>query len=463
MPPSKDQPDDSGAAGMHAVDSIAALRSPNYRLFAAGFALSSCGLQMLATAIAWELYERTQDIMSLGWLGLARALPVILFALPAGHVIDHFDRKRVLVTTQVAMGLAAAILAWLSSQPHVPTVAFYAVLSLMGCARAFNGPSRATLLPLLVPHRVFQNAVTWNSGLFHASAMIGPIAAGILLAKLNSYWPIYSLTALGCVSLAVCGSFLRPAEWARATGPFSMKTMLAGAGYVWREKTILGALTLDLFAVLLGGATALLPVYAREILDPGEIGLDPEVGYGLLRAATPIGAVLMAVVIAKSPPFRRAGWMLLGSVAAYGACIIVFGLSTSFVVSVLALLASGAADSVSVVVRHVLVQLRTPNELRGRVSAVNSVFIESSNELGAMESSAVARLMTDLRGSVAGGAVASVVLGGIGTIGVVAGVAMLFPRLRRLDAVFDADHTPQAPTPSPASPAVESLSSISGK
>jgi MFS family permease len=417
-------------------DPYAALRVPNYRLFAAGFVVSSAGLQMLGTAIGWEIYERTRDPMALGWIGVARALPVILFALPAGHVIDHFDRRRVLVLTQVAMGLCAAVLAMVSHAAGTP-LAFYALLSVMGCARAFNGPSRATLLPLLVDAGVFHNAVTWNSGVFQLSATLGPVIAGVMIAQLHAAWPVYAVTAGGCWLFALLATGLRPRHADRATGPVTPRSMLAGAGHIYREKTILSALTLDLFAVLLGGATALLPMYAKDILMVGPAGL------GLLRASPFIGACVMALVLAHRPPFTRAGWALLWSVAAFGACMIAFGLSTSFWLSLTVLFLSGALDNISVVIRHVLVQVRTPNHLRGRVSAVNSVFIESSNELGAFESGAAAKLFAPLAGSAAGGAVWSVVTGGIGTILVVIGVAAAWPQIRRLGALREQDDTPE--------------------
>jgi MFS family permease len=428
-------------------DALGALRLPNYRRFAAGFLASSTGLQMLATAIAWEVYQRTNDPLDLGWIGIARALPVVLLALPAGHVIDHFDRRRVLVATQLAMGLGAAALAYASQRPDTPLIVYYLLLGLMGCARAFNGPSRATLLPLLVPEGRFHNAVTWNVVIFHFSATVGPVLAGVMLGSLGVYWPVYGATAVGCLLFSLLGGFVRPREMPRVTGPFSWGSMLAGAGHIRREKTILAALTLDLFAVLLGGATALLPVYASDILHVGEER------YGLLRAATPMGAVLMSLAMTQLPPFRRAGAALLGAVAAYGVCIITFGFSTVFWLSFVALFASGAVDNISVVVRHVLVQVRTPNHLRGRVSAINSVFIESSNELGAFESGAAAKLFAGLTGSAVAGAVWSVVTGGIGTLLVVAGVAAAWPQIRSLGRLREDDGPPIAP-PDPAAGSV---------
>lgn len=406
-------------------DPYAALRVPNYRRFASGFLLSSAGLQMMGMALGWDIYERTGDPLALGVIGLARALPVVTLALPAGHLIDRLDRKKVLVATQLAMGVFAALVAFASYSSSTPLWALYALIACMGGARAFNGPSRATLLPLLVDAEHFQNAVTWNSGLFHFSAAVGPIVAGLLIAAFHAAWPVYACTAAGCLIFALSAALLKPAAAPASTMAPASRSILAGAWHVWREKTLLSTLTLDLFAVLLGGATGLLPVYARDILHVGPTGL------GWLRAATPIGAVLMAFILAHRPPFKRAGRTLLLSVGGFGLATIVFGLSTSFWLSLATLFVAGALDNISVVVRHVLVQVRTPNELRGRVSAVNSVFIECSNELGAFESGAVARAF---------GPVASVVSGGIGTLLVVAGVALTWPQLRRLGRLHD--HAP---------------------
>jgi len=445
---------DSPTEPRRAVDPYAALRSPNYRRFAFGFLFSSAGLQMLATAVGWEIYERTQDPMALGWVGVARALPVILFALPAGQVIDRFDRRWVLVITQIAMGIGAAMLAVASHRGDSPLFLMYALLVLMGCARAFNGPSRATLLPLIVAPGAFPNAVAWNSSVFQLSAVLGPIAAGFLLAWFGSAWQVYSFTAAFCLIFGVAAMGLRPREAPRATGPVSMSSLFAGASFIWREKPILGALTLDLFAVLLGGATALLPIFAKDILKVGPEGL------GLLRAAPFIGAFLMSLLLTRLPPFRRSGPVLLWSVAGFGVCIVVFGFSTVFWLSLLALFMSGALDTVSVVIRHVLVQLRTPNELRGRVSSVNSVFIESSNELGAFESGLVAAYFV---------VVFSVVSGGIGTVLVVGAVALGLPQLRKLGELHDRDiedpnrereaASAQLPQPTPPPPGDEESAS----
>ncbi|MFN7021322.1 MAG: MFS transporter [Phycisphaerales bacterium] len=417
------------------------MRLPDYRRFAGGWIFASLGLQMQGMALGWEIYERTQSAFQLGLVGLLRALPVIALALPAGHLVDTLNRQKMLVATQVAfaavsLGLAAASLI------QAPLLWMYLLIVLSGCARVFNGPSRSSLLPQIVPSELndgatFHNAVTWNAGVFHISATVGPLLGGAIIAVLferagtthhnpSAAWPIYLLSAVGCLVFAATASTMKPRPNRSAPRGLGFKSMLAGMTHLWTEKTILAAITLDLFAVLLGGATALLPVYAKDILHVGPLGL------GALRAATPVGALLMTLVLAHRPPFARAGRALLGSVAGFGLCMIVFGLSGSFILSLAALLAAGALDNISVVIRHVLVQMRTPEELRGRVSAVNSVFIESSNELGAFESGAAARLFGSWLGSATAGAVASVVSGGIGTVLVVIGIGWWLPEIRRL-------------------------------
>jgi len=439
-------------------DAYAALRIRNYRRFLGGWIFASMGLQMQGMALGWEVYERTHSAWHLGLIGLCRALPVIVLALPAGQIVDTLNRKRVLIATQFAFGLVSLGIA-AASYFQASLFWLYMLVILSGCARVFNGPSRSSLLPQIIPAgrdgktdpEIFHNAVTWNSGVFHLSAVLGPLLAGqIIAAMLIVYasgpspvattaaaWPVFALTCVGCVIFGVSSCFVYPRPSQRPPVAISfanMRTgMLDGGRHLWREKTILGAITLDLFAVLLGGATALLPIFAKDILHVGPIGL------GVLKAAPYAGAVLMSLILAHRPPFARAGQAMLWSVAGFGACIIVFGLSRSFWLSAAVLFASGVLDNISVVVRHVLVQMRTPEHLRGRVSAVNSVFIESSNELGAFESGAAAMLFQKLLGTAVLGATASVVSGGIGTILVVAAVAAWLPEVRRLGRLREGD------------------------
>ena len=426
-------------------DPFAAVRVANYRLFASGFAFSSFGLQMMSMGLAWEIYDRTQSAFMLGAVGLCRALPVIIMALPAGYAIDSFDRRRVLTLTQIGFAIGAAVMAFVS-WTHGPIWITFLLITLLGCVRSFNGPVRSSLLPDLVPDSTFPNAVTWNSLLFQVSAVGGPLLAGLIISRTGEAWPVYAFTAVGCAIFSISSLGLKPLQSHAKTDitaidpgatpveaapkKLSLRGMVAGMSHVWREKTILAALTLDLFAVLLGGATALLPVYAEEILKVDAVGL------GWLKAAPYMGATLMAILLAWRPLKGRAGAKVLLSVAGFGVCTIVFGMSTSFWLSMAMLITLGALDGISVVARHVLVQVRTPRALRGRVSAVNSVFIESSNELGSFESGLVAHYF---------GPICSVVSGGVRTILVVLGVAALLPEMRKLDRVEAAPSTSDEP------------------
>lgn len=402
-------------------DAFAAMREPNYRFFAFAFVASSMGLQMLSTAIGWEVYARTGDALLLGATGLARAIPVIALTLPAGTIVDRGDRKLILAITQ--FGFAAVALGMsLLSYEHGPIWIVFALLLASGCVRSFNAPSRGALLPSLLSPQRFENAIAWQSGFFQFAAVAGPLLAGVVIAASGGAWIVYLVTAFLCAGAGVAALFLNPRPIVRTTAPPKFRDMLAGAKHIWAEKTVLGALTLDLLAVLFGGATALLPVYAEKILHCGPVGL------GALRAAPFVGAFGMAVWLAARPTFGHAGKALLWSVAIFGVSMIVFGLSTSLWVSLAALAVGGAVDNVSVVIRHVLVQTRTPDHMRGRATAVNGVFIECSNEIGAFESGLVANWF---------GPVVSVVSGGIGTLGVVAIVAISFPALRAMKRLIE--------------------------
>ncbi len=410
-------------------DPYAALRDGNYVLFALGFMCSSFGLQMMGMALGWEMYERTHDPLWVGAIGLARALPVVIMALPAGHIIDHFDRKRVLVLTQTGFAVASALLAWASFAEARKEIVL-GLIVMAGLVRTFNGPVRSSLLPDLVPTDRFANAVTWNSGVFQLSATLGPLLAGYLIHLWKLAWPVYALTAALCGVFAITTLFMKPVHVRprAARMPGMRRGVRDGVRHLIREKVILSTIALDLFAVILGGATALMPVFAKDVLMVGPVGL------GYLRAMPFVGAFLMALVLAHWPIRRSAGPMLLWSVAVFGLCTIGFGVSLDFWTSLAYLFGLGAVDNISVVIRHVLVQVRTPPELRGRVSAVNSVFIECSNELGGFESGAVASLFGKFLGlGVVAGATLSVVSGGIGTLLVVAAVATAWPQIRKLD------------------------------
>jgi MFS family permease len=394
---------------------------PNYRRFAAGVLLGGFGMQMLATAVLWDVWERSHNPMDLGLVGLARALPVVVLALPAGQVVDRVRRHRLLAVTQLGFTATGTLMA-LASLFEAPLWVMYVGLALAGCVRAFNMPTRQSLLPSLVEPSHFQNAVTWNSAIFQVCAIGGPLAAGLVLAMSGKAWVVYSVAAAGCMAFAMLASGLRPRGAAAAAPAWTPGGMFEGFAHIRKDRAILGAITLDLLAVLFGGATALLPIYATDILQTDAFGL------GVLKAAPYAGALFMAGGMALRPEFRRAGPALLWSVVGFGISMIVFGLSRNLWLSVLALAAGGAVDNVSVVIRHVLVQARTPDHLRGRVTAVNSVFIECSNELGGFESGMVATWL---------GPVTSVVSGGVGTLLVTVGVAWWLPELRRLGRLVE--------------------------
>ena len=397
-------------------DPYAALRFRDYRLFAVGALLSNISSAMMETAVGWELYERTGSAVPLALVGLVQALPVFALALPAGHVADRFERRRIAVAMQLVMSAMALCLAALSFVKG-PVSGFYLCLFVAASARAFNFPAQSSLLPQLVPLEAFSNAVTWRSSGFQLASVIGPALAGALIAWRHEAVWVYALNVVLMLTFAVCLMAIRKRQAASVPEPLTLHSSLAGVRFVWKTKVILAAITLDMFAVLLGGATSLLPIYAKDILHVGPSG------FGWLRAAPGIGALVMAIFIAHAPPPQRAGRTLLWAVAGFGAATIVFGFSRLYWLSLAMLALTGALDNISVVVRHTLVQVLTPDSMRGRVSAVNSLFIITSNELGAFESGAVAAL---------GGAVFSVVFGGIGTIVVVTLAALAWPQLRRL-------------------------------
>lgn len=397
-------------------DPWAALRYRDYRLYLSGSIIATLGMQMQTTAIGWELYDRTHSAMALAMVGLVQVIPVVLLTLPAGHVADNFNRKHVVTAAQSVMAIASLGLALLSLL-RGPVNLIYACLLLNGIARAFQSPARNSLLPQLVPVSVFRNAATWNSSGFEVASMTGPAIAGLLIAVLHGATAIYAVDCLTALTFAVLVAMIRSEQQPHSSEPMNLESLAAGAKFVWSTHEVLASITLDMFAVLLGGAVMLLPIYAKDILHVG-----PQ-GFGILRAAPSIGAVSMSLVIANLPPFRHAGRTLLLAVAAFGAATIVFGFSTCFWLSFVMLLCVGAMDNISVVIRHTLVQLRTPDYVRGRVQAVNFVFIGVSNELGGFESGLVASLFTP---------VISAVAGGVGTILVVLTVAAVFPELRRL-------------------------------
>jgi len=397
-------------------DPYAALRHRDYRHLLAGSVLASIGSEAQAVAVGWELYRRTGSASALGLVGLVQFLPVLLLSLPAGQVADRYSRKGLLLAAQGTAMLASLGLAMLSLlEGPIPLV--YLCLLLAGCARAFSAPARWSLVPLVVPEALLANAVTWNSSGWQIAAVAGPALGGLLIALAGRAAEAYLLAACCALTCAGLVATIRPRPAERASEAPSLASLLAGVRFVLRTELILATITLDLFAVLLGGATALLPIFAADILKVGPVGL------GWLRAAPALGALGMAVTMAHRRPLARAGRALLLSVAGFGVMMVVFGLSPNFPLSFVGLAVAGALDNVSVVVRGTLVQVLTPDAMRGRVSAVNAVFISSSNELGAFESGMTAHWF---------GPIASVVGGGVGTILVVLAVMLRWPSVLRL-------------------------------
>jgi MFS family permease len=397
-------------------DPYAALRRPDFRRLLGGSVVASLGSEMQAVAIGWELYERTGREVDLGFVGLAQFLPVLLLALPAGHAVDRYGRKEILVGSLCLMTLAMLGLFALSLVQG-PLLLVYLCLVLIGIGRAFNAPARWSLIPAVVLPETLNNAVTWNASAWQTASVAGPALGGLVIAWAGRATPVYAISA-GCALLcAVLFGSIRIAPPKGEREPMSLASFLAGAHFVWRTRLILATITLDLFAVLLGGATALLPVFAKDILQVGPTGL------GWLRAAPSLGSLAMGVTLAHRPPLRRAGRALLWSVTGFGLATIGFGFSTNALLSFVLLALTGGFDNVSMVVRGTLVHRLTPDSMRGRVSAVNSIFIVSSNELGAFESGVTAQWF---------GPVVSVVGGGIGTILVVLAVMMRWPEVLRL-------------------------------
>lgn len=397
------------------------LRNRDLLLYLTGRFVASLGQQMLTVAVGWELYERTNSALALGLVGLTQMLPMVLFTLPAGHVADNHDRKRIILVTTFIIGCASVGLT-LISRIQADVFWIYFCLFAAGTARTFLWPASSAFLPHLVTRQQFSKAVTWSSGSFQLSSVVGPAVGGALIAWTHHAAPVYAANAAASFLCLLLMSLVRRAHVVTLKQPLTLRSLIAGFKFVFESRVILGTITLDLFAVLLGGATALLPVYSRDILHAGPAGL------GFLQAALPSGSLLCALILAHRPPMEHAGRALLWAVAIFGLATIAFGMSRWFWFSFAMLFVCGAVDNISVVVRHTLVQLLTPDEKRGRVSAVNSLFIGTSNELGGFESGTVAHWF---------GPVFSVVSGGIGTIIVVIAVALMWPEIRkygRLDA-----------------------------
>lgn len=433
-------------------DPYAAFRYSGFSFYTTGNLISVIGRLMFIVAVEWEMYGRTHSATALGLVGLVIALPVVLLSLPAGHIADRFPRKRIVLVTQALSSVCSLALAFVSlnhlampqwgvlhagnrflysiasvfEQQHtdfhfddlsIPLI--YLILLISATGRTFGWAARSSYFPQLVPREVFANAVTWNSSVFQIGSVVGPALGGLLIVRAGFPF-IYALDAACAFSFFLLVLPIKSSDRGSSSERNAWRSLKEGIRFILNKQVVLATITLDMFAVFLGGATALLPIFADQILHCGPVGL------GWMRAAPGIGAFIMALVIAYLPPMKKAGTTLLWCVTGFGAATIIFGLSRSLWLSLLMLFLTGVFDSVSVVIRHTLLQLVTPDTMRGRISAVNNIFIGTSNELGALESGLTAALF---------GPVLSVVGGGIGTILVVLGVCWKWPETRKIGAL----------------------------
>lgn len=392
---------------------------PAFTLYALARLCIVLATEMQSVAVGWQVYEITRRPLDLGLVGLAQFLPGIVLFLVSGHAADRYDRRKVLMFGYAGFATCSALLLGITWRGAHTVYPIYAVMALVGVVRSFNAPASRAILPQLVAGEHFQNAVAWNATVFQTATILGPAFGGLAYTIFRGPAAVYAMAmaaALGAFGAAVR---MKPqASSPRVREIVSRKTILAGLHYIWRHKLILGSISLDLFAVLLGGAVALLPVYARDVLSAGPWAL------GLLRCAPGVGAGVTAIVMAHRPLRTRAGPTMLLCVAGFGVFTILFGISRSLALSLVALVLVGASDMVSVVIRAILVQVATPDEMRGRVNAVDVIFVGASNELGAFESGATAHWL---------GAVPAVILGGVGALVVTAICAWTFPELRNAD------------------------------
>jgi MFS family permease len=399
----------------------AAFRYPEFRFYMGARMLVTTATETQSLVIAWQIYSMTHRPLDLGFVGLAQFLPGMLLFLVAGQAADRYPRANILRICCGAFAVCSLALVALTLSGVQRVWPMFTVLFGIGIVRAFNGPASQSFLPSLVPPQVFPTALSWSSSIFQGTQTIAPMLGGLVYGIVKSPVPVYLAAALEALLAIFFITAARPKVPAPVRRAASLETLLDGLRYIKRNRLILGTISLDLFAVLLGGAVALLPVFARDILDIGPMGL------GVLRAASSVGAVTMAIVLAYTPIRRKAGAIMLWCVGGFGLFTILFGLSRSLAFSVLFLAITGACDMVSVVIRHTLVLLGTPDDMRGRVSAVNGVFILASNEIGEFESGLTAQWF---------GARGAILIGGIGTLLIVALWAAAFPSLRRYDRLL---------------------------
>jgi len=413
-----------------------AFTHPNFVAYTLARFFIVLSLEMQSVAVGWQVYEITRRPLDLGYVGLAQFAPGFVLFLFAGHAADLFDRRKLLMACYAGYGLCSALLLAISWRAPHSVHLIYVVLALVGTCRSFSFPVSRAILPHLLPEEHFANAVAWNASTFQIATIAGPAAGGIAYALFHGPKAVYAL-AVGVSILSIMmtlrirplpASPAEPTDLIAEKATISLRTVLAGFRFIFEKKLILGSISLDMFAVLLGGAVALLPVYAKEILHTGPWGL------GLLRSAPGVGAALTAIAVAHYPIRRHAGLTMLSCVAAFGVFTIAFGISHSLILSLIALFLTGAADMVSVIIRATLIQVATPDEMRGRVNAVDMLFIGVSNELGEFESGLTAQWF---------GTVPAVIVGGVGTLLVIAAWAWLFPELRKADELTVAELMPK--------------------
>ena len=381
------------------------------------------GTAAQSLAIGWEMYDRTGQVLSLGMVGLFQAIPMLLITLPAGYLADAFDRRKLMMLSLAGATLASiglAILSW--NQMSVKWI--YLLLFLDSLFLGLGSPAQRAITPLLIPNKYFENAVKWGSSLFQITGIVGPAIGGIIISF--NIQVAYILSAYSSAAFIIFLTTMVLPSASKLQRGDMLGQIVAGLGYVGKHRLLLGSISLDLFAVLLGGAVYLLPIFAREIIDLSPGGIAPETALGWLRAAPAIGAFVTALTIAHLPTIERAGKTLLWCVAGFGVATIIFGISQNFWLSFVMLVLTGAFDNISVVIRRVISQMRVPNQMRGRVQAVKAIFVGSSNEIGGFESGLVAHIFTP---------VISVVSGGIGTLIIVAAWTGLFPSLRSLGSL----------------------------
>ena len=404
------------------IVSRSVLKYRDYRLFLLARLLMTAAIQIQSVAVGYQVYELTSDPLQLGFVGLAQFLPMLFLILPAGDLADRFNRRTILLVSCLLEAAVAAAFLLLTLFKVEMLWAFYLVLALFGVVRALSAPASQSLVPLLVPVEHLSKGIAWSSSAFQTATIVGPALGGGLyvFGPEGAYSVCFVLAIIVAVLFGLMRVSMAPRDHVRNSTAF--QRAVAGISYVKARPIILGAISLDLFAVLLGGATALLPVYAKDILHVGAFG------FGLLRAAPAIGAAVTGLVLGWRPLNRKTGPWMFACVALFGVATIVFGLSHNFIVSMIALVVLGASDMVSVFVRSTLIQAATPDQMRGRVSAVGMLFVGASNELGEFESGGLAYLV---------GAVPAVVIGGVGTLAVVGVWMWLFPALRKVDRLSD--------------------------